>query len=215
MSGHDDFAFEPIPGLPAEPPKGETLLWQGRPATLPLAREAFKLNWILGYFAVIVAWRASAGFADAGLAGAFAFGLPYVILGALGVAVVMLLAWAQARGTIYTITSARVVMRIGAALNVTLNLPYPMIGSANLVLGAKGHGTIAMQTLGDTRLSYLVLWPHVRPWRLARAEPALRCIPDAVKVAGILADAAETRMAQPMVARAKPSAAPQAAFAAE
>ncbi len=28
---HDDFAFEPIPGLPGTPPRGETLLWQGRP----------------------------------------------------------------------------------------------------------------------------------------------------------------------------------------
>jgi hypothetical protein len=28
---HDDFAFEPVKGLPELPPEGEHLLWQGRP----------------------------------------------------------------------------------------------------------------------------------------------------------------------------------------
>ena len=41
---HDDFATEPLPGLPAKPPRGEEILWQGRPAILPLARDALGLN---------------------------------------------------------------------------------------------------------------------------------------------------------------------------
>ena len=36
---HDDFAVEPLPGLPAQPPKGEVILWQGRPQTFALARR--------------------------------------------------------------------------------------------------------------------------------------------------------------------------------
>lgn len=210
MTDHDDFAFEPVPGLPALPPRGEQVLWQGRPAALRLAIEAYGLNWILGYFALIVAWRASVGAAEAGLAGAFAFGLPYVILAVLATLVVLLLAWVQARATVYTVTTARVAMRIGAALTVTLNLPYRQIGTARLDLRRGGTGTIALDTLGDTRLSYLVCWPHVRPWHMKKTQPALRCIPDAQRVARLLSEAAENRLALPIVTRRDPAPATDA-----
>lgn len=36
--GHDDFAVEPIPGLPELPPEGEHILWQGAPCWHALAR---------------------------------------------------------------------------------------------------------------------------------------------------------------------------------
>jgi hypothetical protein len=39
------------------------------------------------------------------------------------------------------------------------------------------------------RIAYAVLWPHVRPWQMRQPSPMLRCIPDAEKVAGILAQA--------------------------
>lgn len=212
MTGHDDLAFEPVPGLPALPPKGETLLWQGRPGTWALARQAFGLDWVAGYFVVIFIWRFASGWADGGAVLALAKGLPYVGLGVAAGAVVVLMAWAQARATVYTITTARVVMRIGAALSVTLNLPFAQIGTASMDLKRNGSGTIALETLGKTRLSYLVCWPHVRPWRIRHPQPALRCIPDAARVAGILAEAAETRISQPVITR---GSAPSPALAAQ
>jgi hypothetical protein len=36
---HDDFAVEPVRGLPEKPPAGEIILWQGRPDTIALARD--------------------------------------------------------------------------------------------------------------------------------------------------------------------------------
>jgi hypothetical protein len=200
MSGHDDFAFEPIPGLPERLPPGEEMLWQGRPDPRALAREAYGIRWIAGYFALIVLWRASVGYSAAGLAGAFAYGLPYIGLAVLGCGVIYLLALAQARATIYTITSSRVVMRIGAALTVTFNFPFVQMASAQLD-DRGATGTIALQTKGETRISFLVLWPHVRPWQVAKTQPALRCIPDAAAVARLLAEAAETRLAQPVITR--------------
>lgn len=206
---HDDFAFEPVKGLPERPPEHEHILWQGRPDTLALAREAYKLNWINAYFALIVLWRAGVGAADAGAAGAFAFGLPYALLWAAAVGVVLALAVVQARSTVYTITTARVAMRIGAALTVTLNLPFRQVAQANLDLRKSGTGTVALETLGDTKFSYLVLWPHCRPGHVRVTKPALRCIPDAARVAKLLADAAEARVSQPVVERrAAPAAAP-------
>jgi hypothetical protein len=211
MSDHDDFAFEPIEGLPERPPVGEEILWQGRPQTAALAREAYKITWIAAYFAVIVVWRAGAGYADGGLPMALAMGLPYVALGLLGLGVVWLLAWAQARSTAYTVTSARVVMRVGAALPVTFNIPFAQVGSASLDLRRGGTGTIALQTLGQTRISYLTLWPHLRPGHARKTQPALRCIPGAARVAKLLAAAAETRLATPVVERVAPAPLPVAA----
>jgi len=72
---------------------------------------------------------------------------------------------------------------------------------AKLDAKPSGHGTLAFELIGETRLSYLMTWPHVRPWYMARTQPALRCIKDAAEVAAIFADAAETRINQPQVAR--------------
>ena len=200
MSDHDDFAMEPVPGLPEAPPKGEEVLWQGRPATWVLAREALGLYWVAGYFAALAIWRASV-VADGSVGSIVAVILPYAAIGLVTCAILLGLAWVYARTTVYTLTSARVAMRIGAALTVTLNLPYTQISNASLDLKRRGTGTIALETLGDTRLSYLVCWPHVRPWFISRTQPALRCIPDAARVAQVLSQAAETRVSQPVVVR--------------
>lgn len=202
---HDDFAFEPVKGLPERPPEHEIILWQGRPDTFALARDAFKITWITAYFVVIVGWRASVGAADAGLAGAIAFGLPYVGLWLAAMGVILALATVVARSTVYTVTSARVAMRIGAALTVTLNLPFRQIARADLTTQRNGTGTIALETLGETKFSYLILWPHCRPGHVRVTKPALRAIPEAAKVAAILAEAAEARLSQPVIERQTPA----------
>lgn len=206
---HDDFAIEPVPGLPERPPIGEDVLWQGRPATLALARDAFKITWVGGYFLALAAWRVSV-LADSA-ASVVAVSLPYLAIGLVVCAILTGIAAIQARSTVYTITTARVALRIGSALTVTLNVPFRQIGNATLALKSGGTGTIALETLGDTRISHLVCWPHVRPWHFARTQPALRCIPDAARVAKILAEAAEMRLNEPVVARAAPGMAMAAA----
>jgi hypothetical protein len=199
---HDEFEIEPVPGLPERPPAGEELLWQGRPATMALARDAFKVTWVASYFVALAIWRVWM-VADSA-ASVVAVALPYLVIGAVTCGILIAIAAVQARTTMYTITTARVAMRIGSALTVTLNLPFRQIGNASLALKSNGTGTIALETLGETRISYLVCWPHVRPWHLAKTQPALRCIPDAARVANILADAAETRVSMPVISRATP-----------
>jgi hypothetical protein len=210
MSGHDDFAFDALPGLPERPPQGEVILWQGRPDPRALARDAYRIRWFAVYFALIVIWRAGGAYADGGLPLALAMGLPYLMLGLVGLAVIYGLAWAQARATTYTLTTARVVMRIGAALPVTFNIPFAQVGAAALDLRRDGTGTIALETTGETRISVLVAWPHLRPGHWKKTQPALRSIPDAAPVARMLAEAAEARLTQPVVAR-DPALAPVAA----
>ena len=199
---HDDFEIEPVKGLPERPPEGEEILWQGRPSTFALARESLNIYWVLGYFALLSVWRFVSVVDLMPLGQALAATLPLIVLGSIVYGLLYLTALIQARATVYTITTSRVAMRIGAALTLTLNLPYRELGNAALDLRRDGTGTIALDTTGQTKLSYLVIWPHARPWHFGSTQPALRCIPDAERVAHILADAAEARINVPEVGRA-------------
>ncbi|WP_195822123.1 photosynthetic complex putative assembly protein PuhB [Roseobacter sp. MH60115] len=201
---HDDFEIEPVEGLPEEPPRGEQILWQGRPDWWRLSIEALSLKWVAGYFALLAIWRFLSGVDLMPLGRAIGSAVPFVLLGLVVCGLLMLVAYVQARAAVYTVTDARVVMRIGAALTITLNLPYTQVGNAMLDLRKGGTGTIALETIGETRLSYLVCWPHVRPWHIKHTQPALRCIPEAEKVARLLAEAAEARVSVPQVSRALP-----------
>ncbi|WP_299960568.1 photosynthetic complex putative assembly protein PuhB [uncultured Roseobacter sp.] len=201
---HDDFEIEPVEGLPEEPPRGEQILWQGRPDWWRLSIEALSLKWVAGYFALLAIWRFLSGVDLMPLGRAIGSAVPFILLGLVVCGLLMLVAYVQARATVYTVTDARVVMRIGAALTITLNLPYRQVGNAMLDLRKGGTGTIALETIGETRLSYLVCWPHVRPWHIKHTQPALRCIPEAEKVARLLAEAAEARVSVPQVSRALP-----------
>ncbi len=205
-----DFATEALPGLPELPPAGEEILWQGRPNAWALAREAYKISWVAGYFTALGLWNGIAAF-GANIGAVMVVLLPYLMVGALAVSILSLVALVQARGTVYTITSARVAMRVGAALTVTLNLPFTQIGAAHLAKSAAGTGTLAFETLGDTRISYLVLWPHARPWALGRAQPALRAIPHAQEVADIFTAAAKARLNTPRISRSPAMPSPVAA----
>lgn len=198
---HDDFDQEPINGLPELPPEGEVILWQGRPDWWALTKESLNLYWVIGYFLFLFAWRFIVMSDQYTLAQAISGSFPFIILGAITCALLIITAYVQARATVYTITNRRVAMRIGAALTVTLNLPYTQIANATLDLRKGGTGTIALDLIGDNKLSYLVCWPHVRPWVMRQTQPALRCIPDAANIAEMLSDAAEKRVSSPVIGR--------------
>jgi len=203
---HDDFDIEPVHGLPEVPPEGETILWQGAPRAWPLAKRALNAQWIAAYFGALALWRGVVTAGEGGLREGLIAAFWYVLIGAVAVGVLALIAWVMARATVYTITTHRVAMRIGAALTVTLNLPFRWIGSADLAVHRDGTGTILLNLTGETRLSYLVVWPHVKPWAISRTVPALRCIPEPEKVARILADAAATRVSRVDVGSGVPTA---------
>ncbi len=207
---HDDFAVEPIEGLPELPPEGEEILWQGRPQWWSLAKESLNIYWIMGYFLLLGVWRSVNLMEITDTSTAITGALPFVILGGLTCAILALIAYVMARATVYTITNRRVAMRIGAALTVTLNLPYRWINSADLDLRKSGTGTVALHLKDDgvTKLSYLTCWPHVRPWKMNPTQPALRCIKDAEQVAAILGQAAQTRIARQAQAQDMPDAMP-------
>ena len=198
---HDDFNFEPIRGLPEALPADEYILWQGRPNSLRLAKDAWSLNWVIGYFIALAVIRVISVSDMMSLTSAMAQGIPFLVAGALTALILFGVATVQARSTVYTLTNKRTCLRIGAALTMTLNLPYVCIGNAQVALRKSGLGTITFELIGETRLSYLMTWPHVRPWHMSRTQPAFRSIPDAERVAALFAEAAETRVSMPKVAQ--------------
>lgn len=178
LSEYDD---EPVRGLPGELPDGETLIWQGSPEWRLLARSAFFTRIVGLYFAGLVALAIFNGSTGGVIA--------TLIAGAVGIGLLMLYAWAVARTTVYTLTSRRIVLRIGVALNMCINLPLAKIGGANLRALGPVEGDLALQLIGPHRLGYLVLWPHARPWKLGNPQPMLRALPDAAVVGERLARA--------------------------
>ena len=187
--GHEH-EFEPQYGLPERLPAHERILWQGSPDAGELARSAFHLRKLAVYFGVLIAMRGAAVMAEGGSAVDAAWSLMWpCLLAATGLGAVALLAWLTARTAVYTVTDRRVVMRIGIVLTLTFNLPLRMVESAALRPGRDGHGDIVLRLKGPDRIAWLHLWPHARPWRLARPEPMLRSIPQAAAVAARLSSA--------------------------
>ncbi|GJD51622.1 hypothetical protein OPKNFCMD_4377 [Methylobacterium crusticola] len=198
---------EPLPrGLPAPLPEGERLLWQGRPTVMGLARRAFHVDLVAAYFALLALWGTAAG---TGPAGARLAGVAATLeIGAAALAILVGLAWLSARTTTYTLTDRRVLLQIGIALSLTVNLPLREIEGAALRRFGDGTGDVPLRLRAGTRLAYLHLWPHARPWRLSRPEPLLRSLPDAAVLATRLAAALAAAHGQAPQAVAAADAAP-------
>lgn len=197
--------LEPQYGLPEMLPADERLLWQGQPRAALVARRIFHLPLLAGYFALMLAWRLAVLVHD-GLAWheALRGSIGLVVLAATALGILGVLARLTATTTVYTITDKRVVMRVGIVLTVTYNLPLRSIDAAHVVRLRDGCGEIALALRGDTRIAYLHLWPHARPWQLTRPQPMLRALPDVEPVGALLAQAWAAANAQPAVPAAPP-----------
>ena len=176
--GHE-YEFEPQFGLPERLPDDEFIVWQGSPDIGALANSAFHLKKIGFYFAVLIvacAWPALES--GAGLMAVVSAVKWIVPLTVIAMASVWLLAWFTARTTVYTVTSKRVVMRLGIVLTVSFNLPFKQIASADVRVLKDGFGDITLALQGSDSIAWVHLWPSVRPWRISKPEPTLRAVPN-------------------------------------
>lgn len=188
MTSHDDFHREPIPGLPALLPKGESILWQGKPLRSVLFVNALHGRKVAIYFAILMMWKLISGLTDQKTANELWFSVGGTALLAIAsLALLLLLAYLMARTTIYTITTNRLVMRFGVALPITFQFPFSQITSADVKPLGRGRGNIAVSLKEHTKVSWLVLWPHVRAWKLARPQPTMRALGDVQEVSDLLA----------------------------
>ena len=162
-------------------------LWTGRPRWSSAALRIWKVWWIAAYFALLLADGARLA-----LTGAHAHASGWrgegVLLAVAVVVIGGLLATAAmtARTTHYTIDAHAVTLRYGMALPATLVIPFAAIEHVGVRIHRDGSGDLALRLKPGPGLIYPKLWPHARPWRLLKAEPMLRCIPDAGVAATLL-----------------------------
>lgn len=195
MTEHDHYDDEA--GLPAPLPADETVLWQGAPAWRAFAVSAFHVRKLVIYFSILLILRvwmvasASASLAEVALAASW-----FVLLAATAIGIMLLMAWLIQRTTVYTITNKRLLMRIGVTLPMTINLPFAKITRVDLRLHGEENdsqpaatGDIPITLAASEKLSYVVMWPHVKPWSFSQTQAMLRAVPAARQVAEIIANA--------------------------
>ena len=199
-----ELEFEAQLGLPERRPAGEHILGQGSPDPVLVGRRVFHLVGLALYFAAMLTWRMVVLLDDgAAWSDALRGTLLLAVLSASCLGFLGYMAWLTAKTTVYTLTNQRVVMRIGIVLTVTYNLPLRSIDAAHVHPLKGGHGEIALALKPGTRIAYLHLWPHVRPWHFAATQPMMRCLADVQPLADRLAVAwsqANQQSAQPAAA---------------
>jgi hypothetical protein len=187
---HRQFSEATFKELPAPLPSGERVIWQGKPSFSGLALRAFRIREVAVYFGLLLLWRLWSNWSAGVPAGEAAVSALWLIAPAVcAIAVLAGLAWLFRRAACYTITSKRVLFQFGVALPMTMNIPLGKIANAALKAHHDGSGDIPLRISESDRVSYLLLWPHIRPWRLRAPEPMLNSIPDAAGVAAKLAEA--------------------------
>jgi len=176
-----EYEDEPIPGLPGRLPPGEEIIWQGTPDWRGVARGVFHTRLVAIWFLIVAGFAFVAG--GTGLMGA----ITTLGVAVLGLALLAVLARAQAKSTIYTLTNRRVVLRFGVALPKCVNVPLSLVGRADAKPAGKGMVDVSLTPTVRFPLAYLQMWPHVRPWKFGSPQPMLRSVPEAF--VPILADA--------------------------
>lgn len=190
-------AFDAPRGLPAPLPAGEHILWQGRPCGFGIAFRALHLGLVGLWFGALALWAALPPLLSGVWREAATLALPTLAVGTGAVLLLALLGWLSARTTTYTITNRRVVMRIGIALPMTLNLPFALVDAAECRLYRDGSADLPLRLRPGNRVAYLHLWPHARPWHVNRPEPMLRTVAQGQDVAQILGRALAAHRAAP------------------
>lgn len=189
MSAGDTSPGQLPRGLPGPLPRGERILWQGAPAALGTTMRIFHAQVVAGWFALVALVLGAEAAVNGSMVKAVAVVSPTLLIGTGAIGLLTLFGWLVHRTTVYTITDRRVVLQIGIAAPVTLNLPFAQIEAARFCGFTDGSGDIPLVLRDGQRVAYLHLWPHARPWCFIRPEPMLRSVPDAQAVASLLARA--------------------------
>lgn len=164
------------PAKPVEP----AVLWSGRPAFVSTAIRIWKARIAAVYFALLLAdglrlaMSGASAPADAWMGEAKLLTMAVFAVGGL-----LLLAVLTTRTTRYEIGERGVTLRYGIAFPATLTIPFAAIARVSIRIHSDGTGDVALRLKPGPGVIYPKLWPHARPWAFTRAEPMLRCVPEA------------------------------------
>ncbi len=173
-------AAEPAPDL-------ETSVWSGRPDWRSAVVHVWKVGWVAAYFALLLADGARiALWASHDPAQAWTGELRLLAAAAIVLTGLTVMAALTARTTRYSIEARTLTLRYGVALPARLVIPFSAIEAVGARVHGDGAGDVSLRLKPGQAVLYPKLWPHARPWRWRRAEPMLRCVPDAGLAAAIL-----------------------------
>jgi hypothetical protein len=178
-----------LPGIGEALPAGERIRWRGRPRAGLIARHVLKSRAITGYMLVMVALAVATAVRE--LSGpdlARVLVLP-VLLMLVALGVLWSFAWLHARCTEYIITDRRVVLQVGIALDMSINIPLRVVASGDVVRYKDGSGAIALTILPEYKLAWLALWPHAKTWEFKNPMPMLIGLADVATPAAALREA--------------------------
>ncbi len=178
-----------IRGVNEALPAGERVLWEGSPDARAIARHLFYIRPISAYLSVMVLWWVAVNGSQAGTTSFWVTLGTQLLLSGGVVGSALLFARAIAKGTTYAITDRRLVLNFGVIFPMTVNLPLRYVQSASARQFSDKTGQIAVQLTEKEKLAWIVLFPHVRPWKFTNPEPLLRGLTDSVKVGEILREA--------------------------
>jgi hypothetical protein len=190
-----EYEGEPIEGLPEVLPDGESLVWQGRPTVGAMLKRVFFVPQLALYFGLLIGghtiYRLTESVPLAQVLGTF------VWQSGLAATVLLLLVWlarAYARSILYTLTSARLVVRSGVALPMMVNIPIEQLIAADLRVHRDGTGDILLRATADRQLYWVLLWPNVSAWYSRPVRPCLRGLSDPHLAAKAFADVASQQV---------------------
>jgi hypothetical protein len=168
-----------------------------------MARRVFHVRSVSIYFALLIVVHFAVQTTQGGSLSAVALGSSWMLgLGLLAVGILSLLAFAYARTTVYTLTDKRLALRFGVAMPMMVNIPLSIITAADLRQFGDGSGDVILSLDQRKRLSYMMLWPNVRSWRVNPTQPALRSLADAEDFARKLAAVVDSTSPSPTEQRA-------------
>jgi hypothetical protein len=170
-------------------PTGERMLWQGKPSPRAFLRQIFHPQIIVAYVGLLLGWCLVTGAQSGHLGDAAIASLRFGGLSVIAMALFAGLAWGLARSSTYSITTARVVIEYGLALPKSVSIPFASVDAAAVRETGRQADDLVLTLRRGQRVPYLLVWPHVRPGSLLRAEPMLRALSDAPAAAQILSRA--------------------------
>ena len=190
MNGHTH-EFEPSFGFPEALPTSEKVLWQGKPCARLIAKRIFFLPYLFFYFLALSLLSLVVDSEIVTIHSFFVNFLSYMSLGLVAIFLLLSISFLISSTTVYSITDKRIVMRIGIVLNLSLNIPFSKIQSAEAKEYSDNSGDISIELTPENKIAYLHLWPHCRPWFLSSPRPRLSCLKDVETVAHFLTNSWE------------------------
>lgn len=144
---------------------------------------------VVAYVGLLVGWCLMTGLQSGHLGQSVLASLRFAGLSSIAVVLLAALAWGLAWSTTYTISNARLVIDYGLALPKSVSIPFASVDSASLRATGERAGDLVLDLRKGQKVSYLLMWPHVRPGSQFRAQPMLRALTDAPAAAQILSRA--------------------------